>query len=521
MTDLLQRAYEFRAESVDTERREIAGIAVPYERDAEIGADYVERIARDAVQDSDDALLFWRHAEPIGKLLSAENTDAGWQIRARISETALGNDAMTLARDGVVTQLSIGFESEADSTSTRSDGATVVTRERIRVREVSLVPFGAYANDASVTEVRARTSTPKAPERHDMTDTTTAPELVEVRERMDELERRAAQFIVRDETPAIDTRSAAEIVKALAAGDESTLRNVNDLYQRAYTGGTSADTVTQNGWVGDLTRIYDASSGVLSSLFGSGTLPAQGLNVEYGKLSSNTVDVDEQENEGDDLTTGKVALTTATAPVKTYGGYVQLTRQEIERSSLPILQHSLNALAQAAGARQKIAVRSAFNTVVTAQAADSVLLGATLAASTYTNFVNAIVDAAVKFDGRARSIDALVVSATVFKKLAGLTGSDGRPMMSVDGSGANTIGRLNITALNGSLLGVPVILDAGQTGDAANFINGAGITVYTSPLVSLQDSNIINLSNDYSVYRYAAVAAEEPTSIVPLKLAAS
>jgi HK97 family phage prohead protease len=519
LPEFLTRAYEFRAESIDTETREIVGIAVPYERDAEIGGNYVERIARDAVQDSDDALLFWRHAEPIGKLVAAENTASGWQIRARVSDTTLGTDALTLARDGVVTQLSIGFESLADSIVTREDGVTVITREAVKVREVSLVPFGAYADEAAITEVRERAN---HTERQNMADATTdAPDLTDVRERIDELERRSAQFLTRDDEPVTDTRSAAEILKSLAKGDEVTLREVNDLYERAYAGGTSADTVSQNGWVGDLTRIYDASSGVLASIFGTGTLPAQGMNVEYGKLSSNTTSVTEQADEGDDLATGKVVLTTATAPVKTYGGYVQLSRQEIERSSLPILQHSLTALAQAAGARQKLALRSAFGTVVTAQAADSVILGATLSAATYTNFINAIVDAAVKYDSRARSIDALVVSATVFKKLAGLAGSDGRPLMSVDGTGANTIGRLNVTALNGALLGVPVVMDAGASGDAATFVNGAGITVYTSPVVSLQDSNVINLSNDYSVYRYAAIAAEEPTSIVPLKLAAS
>lgn len=528
MTELLTRAYEFRAEDIDTDKREIVGLAVPYERDADIGGNYVERIARGAVSpESDEALLFWRHSEPIGRLVEATHTDAGWQVRARISDTTLGNDALTLARDGVVTQLSIGFESLDDAIETRDDGVTVITRKRINVREVSIVPFGAYADGASITEVR-ESNTPTTEDRnHPMTENNTvAPDLTEVREQVDEIERRMATFVTRDETPVLDTRSAAEIVKALAKGDDTTLRQVNDLYERAYTGGTSADTVSLDGWAGDLTRIYDASSGVLSSLFGSGTLPAQGMNVEYAQLKTNTVQVTTQTNEGDDLAYGKVQLETKTAPVQTWGGYTQLSRQEIERSSLPILQRSLEALALAAGAKQKAAVRTAFGSIVTERSAVAsnggvVLLGATLSAATYNNFVNAIVDAAVKYDGLNLAIDALVVSATVFKKLASLAGSDGRPMMSLDGTGANTVGRLNVTALNGALAGIPVILDAGQSGDAANFINEDAITVYTSPLVSLQDENVINLSKDFSVYRYAAIAPEVPTAVVPLKLAAS
>lgn len=518
MTELFTREFEFRAEDIDAEKREIVGTAVPYNRDADIGGNYFERIAPGAIgSDSDDALLFWRHAEPIGKLVAANNTDDGWQIRAKVSETTAGNDALTLARDGVVGQLSIGFTSDDDSMSTRDDGATVITRNKIRVREVSLVPFGAYGSGASVTEVREDKTERKA-----MTEVIAdAPDLTEVRERIDELERRASTYVTSESTVTVDNRSAAQIVKALASGDSNTLSAVNDMYARTYAGGTSADTFSQNGWIGDLTRLYDASSGVLSSVFGTGTLPAQGMTLEYGELDTNTVQVGVQANEGDNLVTGQVTLTTATAPVKTYGGYTTLSRQEIDRSSLPILQRSLDALAIAAGASQKAVVRTAFNAVVTAQAANSVILGATLSAATYANFISAFVDAAAQYDALNLGIDALVVSKTVFKKLAGLAGSDGRPMMSFDGSGANTVGTLNVKALNGAFVGIPVILDAGQSGDAANFINGSAITVYASPLVSLQDSNIINLSNDYSVYRYAAVAPEIPTAVVPLKLAAS
>src|SRR5690606_10738576 len=112
-------------------------------------------------------------------------------------------------------------------------------------------------------------------------------------------------------------------------------------------------------------------------------------------------------------------------PVKTYGGWTQLSRQEIERSSVPVLNRSLEALAQAAGKRAKIELRTAFSTAKTAREAIAtnggvVVLGATLTAATYNNWVSAIVDGAIKFDEEALNPDALVVSASVFKKLASL-----------------------------------------------------------------------------------------------------
>ncbi|APF33383.1 HK97 family phage prohead protease [Microbacterium paludicola] len=524
--ELETREFILRAEKVDTEQRIIRGVAVPYEVETNIGGEYVERFAKGAVQDSEDSLLYWRHADPIGKLTSSSDSEAGWEIEARVSETTQGNDALVLARDGVVVQLSVGFERDNEyEVEEREDGTTLITRTKVRVREVSLVPRGAYGENATISEVRAASDSNNNTKEVEMTDNNSA-DLLEVRETVEELERKIANLNVREEEPVLDTRSAAEVLKALAKGDEATVKAVSDLQERAYTGGTTADATLKPGWVGDLTRIFDNSSGVLASIFETGALPADGMSIEYAQLKSNTVQVTEQVNEGDDLAYGKVTLETKTAPVKTYGGYVQLSRQAIDRSSLPVLNRSLEALAQAAAKRAKIELRKAFNDAVTARSAIAsnggvVLLGSTLATATYNNWVNAIVDASIKFDEEALDPDALVVSASVFKKMAGFAGSDGRPLLSLDGSGANTVGRLNITALQGSFANVPVVLDAGLTGDSATLVNGRAIRVYQSSLVSLQDENIINLSKDFSVYRYAAIATEIPAGIVPVKLAAS
>ena len=36
--------------------------------------------------------------------------------------------------------------------------------------------------------------------------------------------------------------------------------------------------------------------------------------------------------------------------------------------------------------------------------------------------------------------------------------------------------------------------------------------------MSLQDENVLNLSKDFSVYRYGAVADEIPAGVVPVKI---
>lgn len=528
----------FAVREVAPESRTFAGVAVPWGVPADIAGLYSETFERGAVEipDSGRVLLYWRHEEPIGTLTKHTDTERGWEVEARISQTPRGDEAYTLLRDGVIGELSIGFLPREH----REDDATGdVTRTRVEVREVSLVPFGAYGQHAPITNVRnaawagtfgqvGRTSTTTSStpiNRKDGTmPDTTAAELTELRGTIEELERSIQTIATREpETPAVDTRSAGEILQAIARGDEGTIARYNELHARDYSGGTSADSPIKDAWVGDLTRIFDASSGVLARVFSVGTLPREGMNIEFAELASNTVQFDRQEAEGDDLATGKVTLTTRTAPVHTYGGYVQLTRQQIERSSLPILNRSLSALATAAGARKKIVLRTAFNTLVTARTAIAsnggvVVLGAVLGSSNAGHWENALIDTAIKYDAENAAPEALVVSGPVFKHLRGLTVS-GERVFTVYND--NHSGSLNLPGLTGNLAGLPVYLDAGQTGNSAVFVHAEAIRQYDSALVSLQDENVVNLSKDFSAYRYGAIAPEVPQFVIPVKLAAS
>lgn len=521
-TTLEHRSFTVRA--ADTEARTVEGIAVPYGVPADIAGIYSETIERDAVEvpDTGKVMLYWRHGEPIGLIIEHRHEADGWHITAQISETARGDEAYTLLRDGVITEFSIGFE----PVEHREDADGNITRTRVLVREVSLVPLGAYGNDARVTNVRARegdNSSKGAP----MTTNTevTAADLAEVRESIEELSRSITTITTREpDAPAVDTRSAGEILKAIASGDESTIRAYDALFEaRAYTGGTSADAVVKPGWVGDLSRIFDASSGVLAEVFSTGTLPAAGNSIEYAEISANTIDVTEQAAEGDDITFGKVSITTQTAPVKTYAGGTQLTRQSIERSSVGVLNTSLEALATAAGARKKAALRAAYNALVTAREGIAsnggvVLLGATLAAATADNWEDALVDAALKFESVDLSPEALIVSGSVFKRLRSLTVSGERVFRVGE---RNDSGTLDLPGLSGDFAGIPVRLDSGATGDKAAFANGRAIRAYDSALVSLSDESLVSLSKSFAVYRYGAVAAEIPAGVVPVKLAAS
>jgi hypothetical protein len=518
MSELQTRTFEIEFRE-DSDEGTFEGIAVPWDQTITVGGKFKERFKRGSIDPTERISLYRDHKALIGHVESAEDREEGLWVKARVALSDIGRDTLALLRSGSLRSLSVGFVPVTDE----QDG-DVIVRARVSLREVSVVERPAYSL-ANVLTIREENTDLSVPIERNTVDNAENQGLVEVRNEVEELSRRFDSFtpVVTPSAPAVDHRSAGEVLKALVSGDKETFEAVSELQARAYTGGTTADAPLQTPWVADLTRIFDASSGVLSQVFETGTLPAEGNNIEFVELVSNTVQFNRQAAEGDDLAYGKVTFTTRTAPVHTFGGYVQLTRQQIERSSLPVLNRSLEALAVAAAARKKVELRTAFVALVAARTAIAtnggvVVLGSTLGASAAGNWEDALIDAALRYELEDSAPEALIVSASVFKRLRSLTIVGERVFQVGNG---NASGTLNLPGMTGNLAGLPVYLDAGHVGDSAVFVNGRAIRQYDSGMVSLQDENIINLSKDFSAYRYGAIAAEVPQFVVPIKLAAS
>lgn len=502
--------------------REVAGIGVPYNQPIEFWG-IREQFAPGSVEVAEDAMLFWRHRDPIGKVIDHHEDETGWHHRSSISATPTGDEAYTLTRDGVIGRFSIGFEPVEHLETKDEDGTITITHTKVLVREVSLVPMPAY-DGARLTEVRHRPTRPDTRQEESptmpATETIDPAEVTDIRAGLEEV-RRSLELIRdnhdRDEPAPTETRSAGQLLQAaLVDQDESARAALTRVQERAYDGGTTADSIVQDAWVGDLTRIVDEAAGI-RALFATGTLPAKGMNIEYGQLKIDTSKVEEQAAEGDDLAFGKVELETKTAPVKTYGGYTRLSAQEIERSSVNILDTALRAQAIAAGKAQNAAFRAHYASAVSAQRTANNTVDVPGSDASYTDWLNAVVDAAIKYEDLGVSLDGLIVDPSIFKELLAFTGDDDRPLFVVSGSGTNVVGSLDVTTLKGDLASLPVRLNAKQSTAGAAFYNKTAIRSYESGLARLQDENVINLSKDFSVYRYAALADEFPAAIVPVK----
>lgn len=516
-TELDDAVEQFRSFEITSnlEERSFEGIAVPYNSPTSIGGQFMEQFAPGSVRGLENAKIYFDHdhSMPIGKIESFQETPAGLQIRGRIAQgVQRAEEVLALMREGVLNSLSIGFNPVESSRE-----GSVVTRKAVNVFDISVVSRPAYAG-ALVTDVRSeqpavadetQIATPEEERGPDLENTEL--EFRAIQDEVAELRRFVeASAHTEPEAPAVEYRSAAEALKAIAKGE-----NLEQF--RAYTGGTTADAIVKNGWVGDLTRLVDEAA-VLRGVFGQAVLPSEGNFIEYGVLDTNSIDVDVQAAEGDDLAFGKVSTTTQTAPVKTLGGYSTLSRQEIERASNNMLDLTLRAQAIQVGKALNTLTRTAYTDAVAAQitAGNVVNLPASF---TYADLLGAITDAAIKFDAIGLGISALVVDPAMFKALASLEAADGRPVLLTTGQGVNNVGSINITGLTGSLAGsVAVVMDPALDGEIA-FVNSAAITIYGSAVVRLQDENIINLSKDFSVYTYAAIATEIPGAIVPVVIA--
>ncbi len=506
MSEIETRAFEARA---DLEERTIVGLAVPYGQSADIGGMYQERFAPGAIADVDDVKLFYGHEEPIGKVVEGRDTEAGFEIVAKVSATQRGDEVLTLMRDGVLNKFSVGFipvESE-------KDGSTI-TRTKVSLKEVSVVPFPAFAG-ANITEVREeQIPADLEPDNEQEKRTMSENMELEVRSVMDEVAelRRVVEAGQTSSAPAIvgaEIRSQGEFAKKLLKGDA-------DAVELARAASTSADTVALPGFIGYIDNLIDNNRPALS-VFSRGALPAAGLTVEYAQVSANTIAVGVQDPEGEALSFGNLTIDSVSAPVKTYGGYTSFTKQTIERSSVDYLNTVFRALS--------LAYANATNAALVAHVEGLSYTGKVFDASALTSaaLIGAITDGSTYiFENTGLRPEAIVASPEAYKKLMTIVGEDGRPVVLVNGAGVNNIGSANIPGLAGQLFGLPVVVDPAMTANKVYMANSAAIQTFESAgaPVRLTDSEITTLTDSVSVYGYMAITTPFAGAIVEIDVVA-
>lgn len=322
-------------------------------------------------------------------------------------------------------------------------------------------------------------------------------------------------------------QTAGEFLKAYAAGDkdaEEEFRAARESIEtRAYEGQTLADTELQPAWIQKSLQLMDERR-PLKGLFTQEPLPSKGMTIEYPVVLSETGTVEKQLLEGDDLAYTEIKIGTRNAAVETFGAYTSLTRQLIERATIDHLGAALKYQIISYARSSELQVRNFFNalsaTVVSENQVQGIDAGATMPDSG-PEIIDIVIDAKSMIEDNTPGgalADFTLVSRDVFKKIAAIVDSTGRPLFDVNNDGQNTYGTLNIRSqeLGGSAAGLPFVVGPRLAPNTFAVCAKEAITTQESPGAPfrLQDENVINLTKDFSVYGYQTIYSEQPKGIV-------
>jgi HK97 family phage prohead protease len=154
MIKLIAGEFTLDAAKGDAPRRTISGTAVPYNVPATVsdGTAVIFRPGSLPVEGKAPRLFMYHDASmPVGVVTERVDTEQGMMFSAKISATSLGNDALVMASDGTIDQVSVGV----NPTKFSYDEAGTMIIEAADWTELSLVPIGAFGDMANIATVAA------------------------------------------------------------------------------------------------------------------------------------------------------------------------------------------------------------------------------------------------------------------------------------------------------------------------------------------------------------------------------
>jgi uncharacterized protein len=104
---------------------------------------FVKGAFTDTIRERGDRVRFLRgHMwdDILGRITDLSEDDKGLHFKASVSDTTLGNDTLTLVRDGALDEVSIGFRTIAQRYDPDND---ILVKQQVELWEVSLVTFAA------------------------------------------------------------------------------------------------------------------------------------------------------------------------------------------------------------------------------------------------------------------------------------------------------------------------------------------------------------------------------------------
>ncbi len=451
-----------------TPRRTLTGIAAPYNVVARVSDGTEIMLAPGSLpEDGKNPKLYMYHdsTQPVGLVTARQDTPEGMLFEARISSTAAGDEALTLATDGVLDSVSVGIS--ATEFSYNEDGVMVITAAEWQ--ELSLVPQPAFAG-ATIEKVMA--SIHQNPDNLDNN-----PDTTEVEETED-MEKTPAPEVV--EAAAIPTApvfaaakrdfvlpTAGEFMAAFHIGGD-TFANMN----KAVADYTASKRTPLQAAAGDV--LTTDTLGLLSTVVlgplvqdlnflrpvveavGARAYPDNGQQKTFIRPTITThTSVAAQANELAATSATTMVIASNSVSKTTLAGQVTLSQQDIDFTNPAAMQLILNDLM---GEYMIASDNLCADNLLTAATSSGVWDG------TVADLYKSIFDSANDISsGRNWLPTHLFVSVDVWSQLGQLVDSTGRaifPLIANGLSGQNAAGSLNATSWNGNPLGLQLVVDS-------------------------------------------------------------
>ena len=467
MIKLIAGDFTLDAAQGEQPRRSISGTAVPYNVPARVsdGTEVIFRPGSLPVEGKAPRLFMYHDASmPVGVVTERVDTEQGMMFTAKISATTLGNDALVMASDGTIDQVSVGV----NPTKFSYDEAGTMIIEAAEWQELSLVPIGAFGDMANISQVAA--SIHHEPEEISNTETQ---EPIEKETEMSEPVAPAVEatiptapiFAQAKKEFALPT--AGEYMAAYHIGGD-TFANINKAVaeytaakrtplQAAAGDVLSSDTpgLLNVNVLGPLVQDLNFIRPVVEAL-GARAYPDSGAQKTFIRPTITThTSVGTQSTELSAVSATTMVIASNTVSKTTLAGQVTLSVQDIDFTNPAAMQLILNDLM---GEYMIASDNFAADALLTAANSSGVWDG------TVADLLKSVYDSAVDISsGRNFTPTHMFVSPDVWGQMGQLADTTGRPVFPFIGAGLtgqNALGGGNATSWNGNPLGLQLVVDS-------------------------------------------------------------
>ena len=530
MIKLIAGDFTVDAAKGDAPRRTISGTAVPYNVPATVsdGTAVIFRPGSLPVEGKAPRLFMYHDASmPVGVVTERVDTEQGMMFSAKISATALGNDALVMAMDGTIDQVSVGVNPVKFS----YDDAGIMIIEEASWQELSLVPIGAFGDMANIASVAA--SIHQEPEEVVLNEEVVPEQEIEP---MSEVTVPAVEATISTAPIFAQAKrefampSAAEVLAAYHIGGDTYLK-VSDAFKQAQRKNQTAlqaaagDIVTGDTpgllnipVLGPLFQDLNFVRPVVSA-FGARAMPSTTSRQFVRPTITTHTSAAVQTNQLDAVSATTMVIAANTVTKATVAGQVTLSIQDIDFTDPSALQLVLNDLAG------EVLIKT------DDIAADALVAGKTASGSTWTvtdndpsSLIQSLYDAAREITEDSNYFPThLCVSPDVWQKLGSQLDGSKRPVLGYTTNGVlgqNALGRVGGLGYNMmDVMGLTLVVDNNFAAGTMLVVYAPGFEIYESGASLQSFENPSTLGRTLSIHQYFATFVAKSSFIQSITVA--